>query len=146
MRLQWPVDPVHGVRYPQYNRNAELDGTVYADPEIPAISAITAVISAPAVLRATTVKIRTIQGGPILPGHQFGIDERLYEVGEVVSRVADVTTVNIMPPLRAAVAENASIRWTNAICLMRCMNMDDAFIILSGMRRTVVNLEFLEYI
>ena len=146
MRVPWPVDPLYGVLYPERVRDASLDGTAYQQLKIPLESQIIAVAAADAPNRATTIAIDMQQGGLIEAGHQFGYDERLYEIATVVSRVGSVTTVNFAPPLRQAVIAGNPIRFTTAICLMRCMNLDDQLRILEGQRFATLSLAFEEYL
>jgi hypothetical protein len=146
MRLPWPVSPIYGRLSPYYTRDRGLDGTAYEEPAIPTESAITATVNADALIRATTLAINKTQGGTIRAGHQFGIGERLYEIISVVSTVGAVTTVTISPPLRAAHAAGITVKFTNAICLMRCLNLNDQSRLLVGRKFATLGLEFLEYI
>lgn len=161
-RLSWPEEltadgnPTGVILHPGVTRDKALDGTLYADPEIPTESEIAATVKTDAALRATTVAIDISQGGLILAGQQFGtLDKRLYEIGTIVSRVGTVTTVTIMPPLRAASAGETvlggpgsgdQLSFTRPTCLMRCMNLNDELRKLEVLRFATLNLEFVEYL
>lgn len=154
-RLSWPPQMFNGaptgiVLSPDAARDPRLDGTAYADPEIPDESEIVAKLDADAALRATTIAIVVSQGGEILPGQQFGIAQRLHELGTVVTGDTDGDgthyTVTFQPPLRAAASDGDDVLFTRPLCLMRCLNLNDEMKKLELLRFATLNLEFAEYI
>lgn len=146
-RVSWPIDPETGVvLHPGNTREKRLDGTAYEYPAIPSSSEIVATVSSAAALRATTLAIAKTQGGDLIAGQQFGIDERLYEIATIESVVGNVTTVTFWPPLRAAAPAGTTVKFTRAGCLMRCTNMNDQMKQLDLLRFATLNLEFVEYI
>jgi hypothetical protein len=87
-RLSWPEQTFNGnltgvILTPGVTRNKALDGTAYEDPEIPTASEIVAVTIVPAALRATSIAVTVSPGGELIAGQQFGIGERLYEIGSL---------------------------------------------------------------
>lgn len=156
-RLSWPVQihetSVSGsgvstgvVLTPRVTRNRALDGTIYADPEIPTASEILATVNTNAALRATTLLINKTQGEALIAGQQFGIGERLYEIATITGVAGAVTTVTLTPPLRAAAVATTVVKFTRPICLMRCLNLNEELRKLELMRFATLNLEFAEYL
>lgn len=87
---------------------------------------VVATVTAAAALRATTMEL-TATAGTIRPGAPFGIThatkgKRGYMVRKIVSEVAGVYTVKILPPLREAVADDAAVDFATPAVLMK---MDD---------------------
>lgn len=161
-RLSWPVKEFNGlptglVLTPKRTRNRALDGTIYEDPEIPDASEILAHVQEDANPRATTLVIHLTQGGFPVPGQQFGLDERLYEIVSVADPISSPggseyeITLTIYPPLRDAAVGYVSsggptqVLFTRPVCQMRCMNLNDEFRKLDNLRFATLNLEFLEY-
>lgn len=158
-RLSWPEelhqgDPTGVILHPGVTRDKTLDGTDFEDPEIPDESEIQASVHANVALRATSMQIRVAQGGAILPGQQFGIGQRLYEIATVIDSlpveisgegIESVYNVTFTPPLRAAASEGEEVLFTRPVCLMRCLNLNDELRKLEGLRFATLNLEFAEY-
>jgi hypothetical protein len=87
----------------------------------------------------------TAGGGGTPAGAQFGTAGlRLYEIEESYL-VGAVRHLKIWPPLRRAVALGNGLQFTNAVCLMRCMNMSEQLQALTDLRFATLVLEFEEY-
>jgi hypothetical protein len=112
----------------------------------PGESEILATLAANAALHATTVVVSVSQ---VLPGQQFGIADRLYQIGTVTAGaiVSGVRqhTLTFWPPLRAAATAGAVVQFTRPYCLMRCLNLNAEFRQLELLRFATLNLEFAEY-
>lgn len=154
-RLSWPIETFGGnstgvVLHPGVTRNKSLDGTAYESLAIPAKSEISATVFVDAALRSTTLQIKKTQGGVLLAGQQFGIVDRIYEIGTITGVVTaagyTVTTVTFSPPLRAAAPETTAVNFTRPTCLMRCMNLNEELRKLELLRFATLNLEFVEYL
>lgn len=154
-RLSWPEqvnvdgDPTGVILHPGNTRNRILDGTDYADPEIPAASEIAATLHTNAALHATTATIAVTQGERLIPGQQFGIADRLYEIGTVEDFASDLVVayiVTFLPPLRAAALAGAPVLFTRPYNLMRCLNLAQELRRLELLRFATLALEFSEYI
>jgi hypothetical protein len=159
VRVSWPVEAATGrILTPRVARRIDgtyaLDNTSYAGPAIPTTAQIVAKVHPAALVRATQLTIRVSKGGPVLAGQQFGITSggganRLYEIASVDTTTvvgADTDyTITFKPPLRAAAADNATVSFTQPVCLMRCMNLDEQTRMFSGLRFATLSLEFMEY-
>lgn len=150
-RVSWPQrftaggKPTGVIATPNVTRNRQLDGTAYEDPEIPAESEIEAEVVGITAARATTISIAVTQGEDPLAGQQFGIAGRLYEMGSVVA-VSNHFNVTFLPPLRGAVADGTTVKFTRPTNLMRCVNLNEELTKLEAMVFATLNLEFVEYL
>lgn len=156
-RLSWPIQvhegPVSGssvstgvVLKPNVTRNKALDGTIYADPEIPTASEISWTVTVDSAARATTMAVSVDQGAPLLAGQQFGIGERLYQIGTATPVAFPITNITFTPPLRAAAVATTPLKFTRPICLMRCLNLNEELRKLELLTFATLNLEFAEYL
>jgi hypothetical protein len=105
-----------------------------------------ATFSAAFPIGATDVSVAVVAGSGGTPaGTQFGAaSQRIYEIEESYL-VGAVRHLKIWPPLRRAVAIGNVLQFTNAVCLMRCMNMSEQLQALTDLRFTTLELEFEEY-
>jgi hypothetical protein len=148
-RLSWPVEAKTGrVLTPSTASELEgtrgLTGTDYAGWEIPTASEIVATVRTAALAGATYLKMTLTQGGPVLPGQQFGLGQRLYEI-EAESEL-DGVEVRFLPPLREDAPVGTAVLFTRPTCLMRVMNLNDELGALEMMRYATLNLQFVEYL
>lgn len=139
----WPVDAYGRVLHPGNTRDKNLDGTAYENPAIPPSSAVTAVLSANAALRAVQIGINMTQGSVIRAGQLFGLANRLYRIKTIVSVIGSVTTVTFQPPLRVAALTGAAITFTRPLCTMKFASDDQGAEFDTG-RGGVLSLEFVE--
>lgn len=146
-QANWPLQyhngaPTGRVLHPGNTRNKALNGTAYADAEIPSASEIVATAGA-ASLNATSIVITVTQGRAIAAGQLFGIGQRLYRAMTVTAPVAGAQTVTFRPKLRAAVSGGATVLFTRPVCLMKFASDDQGqeLDILSG---GPVTLNFVE--
>lgn len=145
LRANWPVDQWGRTLNPRMTRREELDGTIYADPRIPAASAITATVSGAHAIRATSLAINVTQGAPLTHGQFVSIAGRLYILRWPVSTVGTVQTFEIRPPLRAAAASGAVVECAIPTCEMRLASDDQTQIMLEAFRYATLTLSFVEY-
>lgn len=149
-RVSWPVEifdttkSTGVVLHPGITREPLLEGTAYQSPVIPAKSEVTCTLTDAASLRATSVNMTFAQGGPPLSGQYFGIANALYIVKSVTGPVSSVYTVSFIPPLRAAAADNATVKWTRPVCEMRQASDDQGLKELQSLRFADLSLEFVE--
>lgn len=141
--VNWPVDAFGRVLHPGFTRRDELDGTAYADPEIPTASAVNATLNANAALRAVQIAINMTQGSAIRAGQYFTIANRLYRIRTIVSVVGSVTTLTFRPTLRAAALSGAAVIFTRPVCTMKFAS-DDQGAEFDTFRGGAISLEFVE--
>lgn len=84
---------------------------------------VVATVTTAAALRATTVEL-TATAGAIKRGSVFSIahgtkGKRAYQVRTILSDVAGVYSVKILPPLREAVADDTAVNFATPANLMR---------------------------
>lgn len=141
----WPLDAYGRMLVPSRVRRRDLDGTIYADPEIPTASAIVARMNAAAALRATTVSIEVTQGSTLKRGQHFSLGgNRLYRINALTGPASGVYTCQIMPPLRAAAALHDAVNLSQPICLMQQDSDEQGLKALDVMQFTDLQLDFVE--
>lgn len=139
-RANWPVDRYGRQLKPNATRRRSLDGTIYADPELPASSRISALFVMPAARRATTVQIS--QSDPIArPGQYFSpAPGRLHILTEYLGN----GIYRIEPPLRDPIDAGQVANFERPTCEMRLKDDGGASIPLSLMQFSNLSLEFVE--
>ncbi len=82
--------------------------------------------SASAALRATQLTITVARGSRIVGGQYFSITHatkgrRMYRTGRVLSQSGQTTTVEIVPPLRGAIASNTAVDfdWPSFLAILQ---------------------------
>jgi hypothetical protein len=153
-RLSWPIEAgTDRVLTPRVAAQLAgtwgLEGTGYGTGGVGVISPaarIEATVQTATLLHATQVVIHLTQGGPILAGQQFGIGNRLYEIASVDDVTGLNTTVTFKPPGRTAFAAGTEVKFTDAVCTMRCLNLDEQTRKFQLMRFAELDLEFVEYL
>lgn len=144
-RASWPVDSTTGaILSPRRVRQAELDGTIYADPAIPTASAITATASGSASINATAISIAVTQGEIVQAGQYFSpAAGKLHRIRSITSTVVKTSAVVFWPPLRAGVSNGATIELIEPTCEMRFATPEEGRIgdDGSGFERVTVNFE-----
>lgn len=148
-RVSWPVQEIAAgstgvILHPGVTRDRSLDGTAYADPEVPAASEVSATVQSDIALRATTGAINVSQGGPLLPGQYFGIGNFLYRIKGVTGPVGNVYGVSFLPPAREAHVATTVVKITRPVCEMRQASDDQGMKELQSMRFSDLTLEFVE--
>lgn len=139
-RAPWPVDAWGRVLHPGFTRRRSLDGTSYADPEIPTQSQVVATMAAASV-RATTVSIAVTQGSAPQAGQYFSpAAGRLHMITESLGS----GTYRIEPPLRAAVSDGTAVNFTRPTCEMRLAADDEGKLDLQLARTGSVTLNMVE--
>jgi hypothetical protein len=112
----------------------------------PGESEINATVAVSAAARATTITVGVSQ---VLAGGQFGIGDRLYQIGTATmgSIVSGVQrwVLTFSPPLRAAATAGTVVQFTRPYCLMRCLNLAD-FGQLELLQFATLDLQFVEYL
>lgn len=142
-RVNWPKDAYGRVLHPRFTRRRRLDGTAFADPEIPAESEVIATFAAAAARRATTVQITVSQGEPIKVGQYFSPSAgRLH----VVTAAINATTFSIEPPLRDAVTLGQSVNFTRPTCEMRLVEDASGALDIQLARTGMVSMDFTEVV
>lgn len=136
----WPVDAFGRLLLPENTRRERLDGTIYADPAIPAQSHISAFFASPAARRATTVQISQ-SGVPAEPGQYFSPSPgRLHILTEYISN----GIYRIEPPLRDPVAAGQAVDFMTPSCEMRFVDDSQGDIELQYGRWGFVTLQLVE--
>lgn len=113
-------------------------------------SVMSAVLTADAALRATTVGIEMLVGSDLRGGEHFTLDHadvgpRLYRVISIESADAGVHEVTIRPPLREAVTAGMVADFDTPRCVMRLADPDAMILALRGNRFAAgVSITFLE--
>jgi hypothetical protein len=147
-RAPWPVDFAGRILNPRATRHPRLDGTDYEDDEIPDPSFIDAELMLDMADRATTCFIEMTTGSAPRPGQYFGVGVRTYRINAVAPSVSPAGgyEVNFLPPSRGGIGHSAgnTVSFRNSDCLMRQMTDDQGIKELEMMRRTELDLEFVE--
>jgi hypothetical protein len=97
-----------------------VGGTSLADNTGLAQSPLThATLKNAAALRDTIIQVEYLNTTGIRPGHKIGIGDRVYDVVYSYGDTGGETTLQIMPPLRAACSVGARIVLDIPVCRMR---------------------------
>lgn len=140
-RANWPVDVYGRELHPGFTRRKELDGTVFADPAIPADSQITARLTAPAARRATTVGIEVTKGAPLKVGQLFS--PRLGALHRITDALGS-GQYRVKPALRYAEAANTAIDLARPTCAMKLAADDEGILAPRDYRRGSASLRLVE--
>lgn len=140
----WPV--INGQDLIDYTVPFDDDAT-FDDGSTFDQSVIDAVLESSAALRATQVTITftdydfvsALQGG-----EYFSIGERLYRVKSLADTSTDSVTVNIWPPLRAAVVAGDTVNFDNPVCKMKLVTEQEGDLDLQFGRRGFPTMKFVE--
>lgn len=142
LRAPWPT--LYGERlHPGRTREKELDGTIYEDDEIPSRSAINATVSGLTALGATSIVVAVTQGGTPRSGQYFGVGERAHLITGVAGGSTPYT-LTFVPPLRAAVANGATVLFADPVCAMKQVADDQGLKTLQLLRFGDLTLDFVE--
>lgn len=129
---------------------AKMHGLLADDPLFPtslayAASYINATITEPAALRATELTIAVTRGSPLEGGETFSIGGRAYRVQRVKSRPSAVSAVvDIRPPLRAALLDNAALDFSLPVVKCRLMPNSDIGLDIFQNKTSNVSITFVE--
>jgi len=123
----WPL--VGGVPLMGYAPIPHDDGTFHDDGSGYYQPVIDASIVGSAALRATSLVLRFVYGGPLRGGETFSINHpvknsRMYRIGTVVLNDAGDSVVTFRPPLREAVTDGTPVEFDRPRCLMRLSTPD----------------------
>lgn len=148
-RVSWPIqEATQGttdvVLTPGRTRNKRLDGTPYEDPEVPSASEINATVVGSAPIRSVQMDIAITQGGDPLAGQYFGIGNHGYVIHEVLPTSGDGFALYFLPPLREAVTNGMTVKFTRPVVEMRQMTDDQGIQELEAMRFAEITLDFIE--
>ena len=132
--------------HPGFTRRRRLDGTIYADPEIPPQSRILATLGATVNVGDMQCAIVLTQGSPLRAGQYFGLGYRLYIIRAIVSVVGDTTTVNFWPRMRNvnAVPAGSDVELDRPVARMKLLDDGQGLGALDGLRFADLSLEFRE--
>ena len=129
---------------------AGVSGLVYDDLLFPTSLAyaapyIEATITEPAALRATELTIAVTRGAPLEGGETFSVGGRAYRIQRVKSRpIAMSAVVDIRPPLRAALLDNAALDFNLPMAKCRLMPNSDIGLDIFQNKTSNVSITFVE--
>lgn len=106
---------------------------------------VTAVLAEAAALRATRIKVASIDSTGLRPGQFFTIGERLYRV-QLTWVDGGETVMQFQPPLRAAADVGAALVLDAPVCRMRFASEDEGVIAYDLSPLSTVALKFIEAI
>ena len=97
-------------------------------------------MSAGAVAGAITLSLDIVIAGTIQPGNYLSINDRLY----IVRKTPTPTTVEIWPPLRAAVTAGDWVEFDNPTCRMRLASDQEMSVDFQRLRFGNATVSFIE--
>lgn len=124
------------------------DGTPFSDGQEYISATFSAVVQAPAALRATTLQI-ALPVGTAMDVCDFSIDHptkgpRRYRAARVLDQVGSIATVTIRPPLREALTGGEEIEFEHPRCVMVLVNAQDFLGALQSGRIAELSARFVE--